>query len=53
MPSKKDPAQERRTDSWLFRLANKKDSNAQVLCFIAWIVSVTVAVTLLAVQIFR
>ena len=30
MPSEKDSPEERRTDSWLFRLANKRDSNARV-----------------------
>ena len=52
MPSKNDSDLERRTDSWLFRLANKRDSNARVFCYLAWIVLVTVAATLLAVQIF-
>ena len=42
MPSKNDSDQERRTDSWLFRLANKRDSNARVFCYI-WYVAATVA----------
>ena len=51
MPSKRDSPEERRTDSWLFRLANKSDSNARVICYIAWVVLVTATVTLLVVKI--
>ena len=53
MPSKRDRAEERRVDSWLFRLANKRDSSARVRWVICLIVAATVALTLLAVKIFR
>ena len=52
MPSRKDSPEERRTDSWLFRLANKRDSSARVLEYIWYIVWATVALTLLAVWTF-
>ena len=52
MPSKKDPAHERRTDSWLFRLANKRDSYVTMVFWVAWIVITSVVLTLLAVKIF-
>ena len=57
MPSKQDSAEERRTDSWLFRLANKRNSTARTYYYLACIVSATVAatvtLTLLAVKVFR
>ena len=47
MPSEKDSPEERRTDSWLFRLANKRDSFVRVACYLAWIVAAAVALTML------
>ena len=53
MPSKRDSPEERRTDSWLFRLANKPNSSGIVATYIWLIVCATVTLTLLAGKIFR
>ena len=47
MPSKQDSDQERLTDSWLFRLANKPNSSEIVFTYVWLIVWVTVALTLM------
>ena len=47
MPSNRDSDQERRTDSWLFRLANKRNSAARTYYYLACIVSATVLLTVL------
>ena len=47
MPSEKDSPEERRTDSWLFRLANKRNSSGIVATYIWLIVWATVALTML------
>ena len=53
MPSKKDSPEERRTDSWLFRIANQKDSFWMVVFWLSWLVGTSILLTLLAVRIFR